>query len=166
MSELSDKLKKLDITFKSVHVAFIEDENWPHDLWRCTIKYKSSVYVCDNYKTGIGHRRLDLFVKKEFTNYGSKRYWNKYIGKYLTEQEAAKAGWLKPTAPSVADVIHSLLSDASGADNTFEDWCSDFGYDSDSRKALDIYLKCQKNLLEMRKLFGCELFNELVQLEH
>ena len=44
--------------------------------------------------------------------------------------------------PKVADVMHSLLLDSSAVDMDFEDWCSDFGYDTDSRKARDTYDKC------------------------
>src|SRR6478752_235815 len=33
---------------------------------------------------------------------------------------------------TAADVLHCLISDASSVDNTFEEWCADFGYDSDS----------------------------------
>jgi hypothetical protein len=36
--------------------------------------------------------------------------------------------------PTVEDVLDCLASDA-GCASTFEDWCADFGYDSDSRKA-------------------------------
>jgi hypothetical protein len=59
---------------------------------------------------------------------------------------------LKP--PQVADVIYSLVMDSPAADTTFEDWCSEFGYDTDSRKALETYLLCQENGVKIRKLLG------------
>lgn len=39
--------------------------------------------------------------------------------------------------PTVGDVLESLASDASGAENasSFEDWAGEYGYDTDSRKA-------------------------------
>jgi hypothetical protein len=59
---------------------------------------------------------------------------------------------LKP--PQVADVVFSLVMDSSAADTTFEDWCSECGYDTDSRKALETYLLCQSNGTQIRKLLG------------
>lgn len=37
--------------------------------------------------------------------------------------------------PTAADVLDCLLSDYYTADNTFDDWCSELGFDPDSRKA-------------------------------
>jgi hypothetical protein len=37
--------------------------------------------------------------------------------------------------PTAADVLGCLLTDSNGAEQTFEDWCAEYGYDTDSRKA-------------------------------
>jgi hypothetical protein len=58
----------------------------------------------------------------------------------------------KPTPPDLANVLHCLLMDSSAADETFQDWCSDCGYDPDSRKALDTYLTCQDMAHNLRKI--------------
>lgn len=62
----------------------------------------------------------------------------------------------KHAAVPLYDVVVALLHDASGADNTFEDWCSNCGYDTDSRRAMDMYLTCQKTLTWCRKWFGLD----------
>ncbi len=54
--------------------------------------------------------------------------------------------------PSAANVVSTLLASSSGSDMTFQDWCSDFGYSDDSRKALDTYLSCQVELMNLRRL--------------
>src|SRR5690606_33602845 len=46
---------------------------------------------------------------------------------------------LRPVPPHAADVLHSLILDSAAADQTFESWCDEFGYDSDSRKAEATY---------------------------
>lgn len=58
--------------------------------------------------------------------------------------------------PSVEDVLDSLCLDASGYVDAqdFEDWCSQYGYDSDSRKAHRIYTAVGKATLRLRKLLG------------
>jgi hypothetical protein len=37
--------------------------------------------------------------------------------------------------PTAADVLDCLLSDYYTADNTFDDWCAELGFNPDSRKA-------------------------------
>ena len=58
-------------------------------------------------------------------------------------------------APPKADsVLYSLASDASGADATFEDFCSDYGYDNDSRTAERTWDACRETELQLRRMFG------------
>lgn len=41
--------------------------------------------------------------------------------------------------PDAESVLECLLSDASSAYQSFDDWCGDYGYDTDSRKAERTY---------------------------
>lgn len=70
----------------------------------------------------------------------------------------------RPKPPSLDDVLHSLCLDASAQDMGFEDWCSDYGYNPDSRKALDAYLSCQENALKLRKA-GVNIAQERERLQ-
>lgn len=58
--------------------------------------------------------------------------------------------------PTVRDVLECLLSDASGVANSesFEDWCGDYGYDTDSRKAERTYNACVEQTESLRQLLG------------
>ena len=44
--------------------------------------------------------------------------------------------------PQLNDCINSLLLDSQAIDETFENWCGDFGYSTDSIKALKLYDRC------------------------
>jgi hypothetical protein len=75
-------------------------------------------------------------------------------------------GMAHTKAPSAADVLSCLLSDASVEDATsFEDWCSDFGYDTDSRQAEKTYRDCLFQTKELRAFLG-EHFDTLRGKEH
>lgn len=52
-------------------------------------------------------------------------------------------------------MLCSLKADATGGE-TFGDWCSSYGYDTDSRKALDTYLACQESEERSRRFFGAD----------
>ena len=56
--------------------------------------------------------------------------------------------------PDAAGVLECLLSDASGSDQTFEDFCGEFVYDDDSRKAKRIWKARQKTAKELERLLG------------
>ena len=59
-----------------------------------------------------------------------------------------------PVPPKVEAVLSSLLSDARAGSLTFEDFCGEFGYDTDSREAMATYLECQEMATKVRRLLG------------
>lgn len=60
--------------------------------------------------------------------------------------------------PTVEGVLDAVLSDASTIDNasSFEDWCSELGFDADSRKAEKIYRASVRQTEKLKKLLGSE----------
>jgi hypothetical protein len=56
--------------------------------------------------------------------------------------------------PTAADVLESLLSDAAGAGGDFDDWCADYGYDTDSRKAYATWEAVKAHTAELADLLG------------
>jgi hypothetical protein len=72
----------------------------------------------------------------------------------------------KPVKPVIAGVLHSLLLDADACNQSWQDWCSDFGYDADSVSAFNLYNLCAAN---GRKLYDiiprnvCDTLRELLQ---
>jgi hypothetical protein len=62
----------------------------------------------------------------------------------------------KGKQPTVADVLDCLASDSAGVENadSFEGWCSEYGYDTDSRKALATYKQCEKQADRLKSLVG------------
>jgi hypothetical protein len=55
------------------------------------------------------------------------------------------------TAPTAYDVLASLTKNEVGS---FDDFCSDFGYDNDSRTAEKVYIAVQKEYSEVKRLFN------------
>ena len=66
--------------------------------------------------------------------------------------------------PTVEDVIDCLASDAASIENArnFEDWCGEYGYDTDSRKAEHTFKVCQKQAEQLENLLGDTLYKELL----
>lgn len=67
--------------------------------------------------------------------------------------------------PTAADVLYCLASDARAGDMSFDDFCSDFGYDSDSRKAEQTWKACVRMAPRVRRFLG-EHFDAVCSAEH
>src|ERR1051325_1746512 len=65
-------------------------------------------------------------------------------------------------APQAEDVLDCLASDSAGIDNDFEDWCREYGYDSDSRAAERIYNTCTRQSAKLRKFLGEDPYQQLL----
>ena len=124
------------------------DGRWKCLNWKCQLTINGKAYTCD-YSQGVGH------LPKMPSGYPDT------LTKYEADAiEFGKAGYKTVPAPSVVDILHSLLQDSQSADQTFENWCSELGYDSDSRKAESTYNECRKIL---RWLQSCLTAEELEQ---
>lgn len=58
--------------------------------------------------------------------------------------------------PTLADVLDCLASDAASVENasSFEEWCAEYGCDTDSRKAERTYNACKKQADDLKRLLG------------
>jgi hypothetical protein len=98
-------------------------------------------YKGDEWATGSHHWRVTLNRIDEK---------NKSVARMTVPYHQGSA---HTKAPTIADVLGSLRMDANCPDS-FKDFCSEFGYYTDSRKAEKIWKACQSIKLRMRKLLG------------
>lgn len=66
--------------------------------------------------------------------------------------------------PIASEVLDCLAMDAAGIENSgdFTDWCNEYGYDTDSRKAERTFKLIQKQADQLRRLLGDDSYNELL----
>lgn len=108
---------------------FVDSDDMDH--WHCTFTRfdpVSSPIVITFFSTGVGHRTKP------------RRSWEK----------------VKPIPPSIGTVLSCLAQDAAGVENAkwFDNWCSECGYDSDSRKAERIWNLCREGARELEEFLG------------
>lgn len=63
------------------------------------------------------------------------------------------------------DAFNCFVSDALSGSETFEDFCDNFGYDNDSRKAEKIYFACQDQLKKLRQVYYHDIYDLANSLE-
>ncbi len=133
-----------------------KDDNWKCDGWLFNFSksptLKGGKIAEFEYFTGLGHRK-----PAPMPSDGGKR---PRIGTLMHE---SLEGQRKPVTPPVAGLIHSLvMDDTQGQD--FAEWCSNYGYDDDSRKAMATYEQCQQQTRKARELFGRGLLEKFAEL--
>lgn len=69
--------------------------------------------------------------------------------------------------PTAADVLSCLLSGVTSVENarSFEEWCGDLGFDTDSRKAEQMYKACEAMVPKLRRFLGDD-FDLFASAEH
>lgn len=168
MSELADLCTEMGITCKAKHVRLVtrkpdgSPEEWQCDEWQVTIAYQGKS-LTTTYRTGLGHRKMFRHVERS-----GSRYWDRQRQCYYRDAvDAAESGASKPgDPPTVADVLYCLMSEANAVHMTFEEWCSDFGYDSDSRKAERVFHESVRLGREVYRVFRDTDIRKLTEAEH
>ena len=70
----------------------------------------------------------------------------------------------KSNTPTASDLIWSVATDSTALEESFKDWCDNFGYSTDSIKARSIYKACQRNGSRLTDLIGnADVFSQLVE---
>ncbi len=108
------------------------------------------------------------------TENGSRKYLRKEYRARLEHKERTAffsyftgSGIKKPEDYSLLwciamDATFFVNNDAISA--TFKEWADEYGYDYDSIKARDIFLKAQKSSKKLRDVLGGELFRDLMEM--
>ena len=64
--------------------------------------------------------------------------------------------------PNVYEVLSCLASDSAGTSQSFDDWASELGYDTDSRSAEKAYKACRKISEKLIRFLGDDIYQELL----
>lgn len=132
-------------------VGKVDEKEWPHFLWNVTISHKNGFWTFP-FKCGIGH-----IEKKP----GAIPMPNPPYKKGTVAYAQWEANSTRPKKPKTSDVMYSILSDIQAADSSFNNWCTEFGYDNDSMRAFKIYQTCCEYAVQVRKCFTPEQIRDM-----
>ena len=130
------------ITFKINYAGETRQGDWACDQWGVNIfapLSKPSVFF--PYDTGLGLRKT---LRK----------------RYAWEDKAPT----KPIAPHIAAVLHSSMLDSESIDMSFDNWCDNFGGNTDSIKSFNMYRECCEFAKKFRPLFDRDTYQQLSKL--
>ena len=134
-----------------------EKRNW-YDVTLTTPKGTMSFVFWDSiHNTEISMMTLEQYVEKKLRRRFSDM-------SYVEKKKAdAKLKKLKDDAvPNAYDILACLQKYDVG---TFEDFCSEFGYDEDSMTAERIYIAVIKEYKDLTRIFTEEQMEELCEIQ-
>jgi hypothetical protein len=167
--ELNSAIDKLGLTIESKFVPWSQsrnkDEKHPSLNWRVTVKRRGADVLTTDYMAGSGHcpasKRKDRYMKEQLIMWECEHGKRAFAGPSTDRIMQADK---QPITPDPLDVIHSLVMDSDVINHsTFESWASEFGYDTDSRKAESIYRACLDIALKLRNAIGDDGMRQLQQ---
>lgn len=119
------------------------DDDWECFTHQITISNRlGGTAITTPYSQGIGHLPFNVNGPRTINLDNAIKHAIEH-GKGPSNGRQVHSGtftWKTPLPkPAIEDVMASLLMDASCVDEDFEGFCSNMGYDTDSRKAETIY---------------------------
>jgi hypothetical protein len=159
---IQDFIKQHNITIQSVRVPENpnfrpdpknkDDVKWHKEAahWHCTMTINLPKYD--------GHGRAQHSpVISTYYSQGSGNATQKVKQNPLLPKDHWRNQEKTFPLPKVEEVLDILASDACGYDNSrsFEEWCGDYGYDTDSRRAEKIYNLNAESAKQLRQWMSC-----------
>lgn len=123
-NKINDYLLSLHIRYNAIYCGEVTKDNaWHCDKWSIT-------FIRAGIKKSINF--------EYFTGTGH-RVKTKYK--------------VNPVFPHATGLIYSCIMSGDSCNMSFTDWCSNYGYDNDSIKALETYKACQEEYNKLQSLF-------------
>ena len=117
-----------------------------------TIDYQQGIGHASGWKQGMRSTLHNVAIMQQVCETGRAP---------LPGHDFHVGGVKRAPEPKPADVLHCVLLDSEVLDYPFEQWASEFGYDSDSRKAEATYKACLETAMQLYRLIGPETIREL-----
>lgn len=164
IKQTTDFLQKTYAEMKIEYVGLAVNKEWKEKEKRCLYEITLTSprgSMTFNFWDSIRNTEIKTMTLE---TYAEKRYGVRFTSLTQTEKMQANkelAAKKKAAVPSVYDVLACLSKCDPG---TFEDFCSDYGYDEDSRTAERVYFAVQKEYTQLARLFTPEQMEELAEI--
>lgn len=162
MSDLAAIISELGLTISATFVPWSKSRSFKAGAklterslnWRIVVQRNGRDVMTTDYTAGIAHcpsYQAPPFGRGFSIDHAHAIEIETETGRSQMPTRGTRAHIL----PDTLDVIASLALEASAIDaRDFEEWASDFGYDTDSRKAEGIYRACLDTALKLRAALG------------
>lgn len=166
--QAQDFLAATGTEFKAAYIEHgkhFEDDTSTRDIYRITLKRGRMVYSFNfgqSIEKSVKYEDAYGFQKRKFMCDGSIIGTGRKLIDAETLQNNKDYRPIKGTAPTAYDVLACITKYNPGE---FEDFCADYGYDTDSRKAKKVYKAVVKEWLKVSAMFNAEELEQLAEVQ-
>jgi hypothetical protein len=172
--QVAEFLKSINVDYsvKWVGIAGNNSNFKDSDQWQITFKKAGKFSESFDFYTGSGHRYIKKSVGSVTKHYIESVKAVTGLDKVLiveskvTSQDKRDYSYTDSYAvtPTQAGVLYCLLLDAESGSMSFDDFCSEFGYDNDSISDFRTYQACMAITKQVQKLFTSSERQQLQEL--
>lgn len=153
---------------------YFPDDKEKRDIYNITLKRGNREYtftfgqsiVNSGYKiiNENTHKQLAFYPTddKTITSALNSKYRHFKLSQYFYPFNTSCDKIIKPKAPTAYDVLACL---EKYPQDTFEDFCANFGYDEDSRKAFKTYEAVKEQYIQLSRLFTDKELEEMAEIQ-
>ncbi len=127
--------------------------------WATADKAHKSSSDCPKCKTVHGDKYRVTFSRPANGSEFSTDFWRSW-----TESNRKFMNHPAPKKPTAYDVLAYVSGDAN-CEESFDNWCADYGYDTGSRSAAATHARCMKLAAEMRAFFTAEELEAMQEIQ-
>jgi hypothetical protein len=171
--ELERIYSGLNLSFEVTSIQGRIKDDWQHIHFDCVFKNKDGYELKCEYSMGTRLFNLKNVKSHIFTNKEAIMHYailNKPLAKFQDKElylsVIEKIVIKTKQIPNAYEVLGSLCRDGYDAhENSFEDWCSNYGMNPDSMKEKKVYDLCLDYYFKVERLIGRDLiptFSELM----
>ncbi len=163
--QANEFLQKTHATISIEYMGLSVNKNWNEtdcrDLYEVTLSTSKDTVLFNFWdsirNTKINHMDIDTYAKKRF-----KCTYENLTLQDKTKAQKELAEKKKEAKPTAYDVLACMTTYDPGL---FADFCSEFGYNKNSRRALNTYLEVQEEYAKLKKIFTAEQIEELREIQ-
>jgi hypothetical protein len=155
--EDATKSQKMDEVNKYPRKSHIHGKHY-----NCQIARKDGGQISFDFWNSYADEEFNALGCKDYREGGTSVF--KY-GKVKGKSDLTGRSVWKPAKAKTVEAYDLLACVEKSDPGTFEDFCSNFGYDSDSRKAFDVYLAVQQEAAKIQRFFTEEELKELQEIQ-
>lgn len=162
--QANEFLKKAEATIKIEFQCVTIKKDWDNkkrNLYEVTLTTPRGTYTFDFWDSIYNTELCAMSVKQ----YAEKRYKIRYDNLTIQEKNTAKKELKVKKEKAVPDAYDVLAAMTKYDPGTFENFCDEFGYDTDSRKAEAIYFAVQKEYNNLVRIFTDKQMEELAEIQ-
>ncbi|MFZ2992438.1 MAG: hypothetical protein WA061_01870 [Microgenomates group bacterium] len=132
-------------------------EKYPSLNYKVTLLIRGKEFLTTDYGMGSGH--CPSYKRAFKQSYDERQAVLQECESGFESKGTFSSGYFlpnkkKPILPDIVDVMYSLTLDSDAVECDFEDWCGNYGYEEDSRKAEKIFNECREIGLKLLRVVG------------